>query len=89
MLDKITLRNPTLMQSANLIGGEWTTGSGTIPVTNPATGILLGTVPSGGRADARRAIEAAARAFPIWRDVGAWIRQPVENADVGEIDGTA
>src|SRR5215213_10917052 len=77
MLDKITLRNPTLMQSANLIGGEWTTGSGTIPVTNPATGILLGTVPSGGRADARRAIEAAARAFPIWR-----AKTAAERADV-------
>ena len=67
MLDKITLRNPTLLQSANLIGGEWTTGSGTIPVANPATGILLGTVPRGGREDVKRAIEAAARAFPGWR----------------------
>jgi succinate-semialdehyde dehydrogenase / glutarate-semialdehyde dehydrogenase len=77
MLDKITLRNPTLMQSANLIGGQWTVGSGTIPVTNPATGILLGTVPNGGRADAKRAIEAAAHTFPAWR-----AKTAAERADV-------
>src|SRR3954465_8516616 len=77
MLDKISLRNPALMPSANLIGGQWTTGSETIPVTNPATGILLGTVPNGGRAEAKRATEAAARAFPAWR-----AKTAAERADV-------
>src|SRR3954453_4798200 len=77
MLDKISLRNPALMPTANLIGGEWTTGSETIPVTNPAAGILLGTVPNGGRSETRRAIEAAARAFPAWR-----AKTAAERADV-------
>ncbi len=57
------------MKQANLIGGQWLSkaDAGTIPVTDPATNILLGTVPNGGKAETRQAIEAAAAAFPDWR----------------------
>jgi succinate-semialdehyde dehydrogenase/glutarate-semialdehyde dehydrogenase len=40
--------------------------AGWIDVDNPATGETIGVVPRLGRAEARQAIEAAARAFPEW-----------------------
>ena len=51
-----------------LIGGEWRAADTqrTIDVTNPATGETLGTVPRCGASETRRAIEAAAAAFPGW-----------------------
>jgi succinate-semialdehyde dehydrogenase / glutarate-semialdehyde dehydrogenase len=68
MLDQTILKNPLLMKSANLIDGEWIpAGADGIPVTNPATSLLLGSVPNSGRAETKRAIEAAGRAFPAWR----------------------
>ncbi len=54
-----------MMQQANLIGGEWTgadTGA-TVPVTNPATGEVIGHVPASGAAETERAIAAANEAF--------------------------
>ena len=55
------------------IDGRWVgSDSGrTFEVRNPATGDLLASVPAGGRAEARRAIEAAARAFPPWSHLPA------------------
>lgn len=52
-------------REANFIGGQWVgaDGGGTIDVTNPATGEVIGTVPNAGAAEARRAIEAAESAF--------------------------
>jgi aldehyde dehydrogenase (NAD+) len=53
----------------NLIGGEWgpATGGATTSDRNPArTDEVLATFPSGGREDAARAAEAAAKAFPGW-----------------------
>ena len=68
MLDQTILKNPLLMKSANLIDGEWiAAGADAIPVTNPATSVLLGSVPNSGRKETKRAVEAAARAFPAWR----------------------
>jgi succinate-semialdehyde dehydrogenase/glutarate-semialdehyde dehydrogenase len=39
----------------------------TIPVNNPATGEILGTIPNMGAAETHRAIEAANAAMPAWR----------------------
>jgi succinate-semialdehyde dehydrogenase/glutarate-semialdehyde dehydrogenase len=52
-----------------LVDGAWIPADSeeTIPVRNPATGAIVGTVPKAGAAETRRAIEAAARAFPKWR----------------------
>jgi len=57
------------MKEAILIGGEWVQADAgaTIEVTNPATGLKIGTVPKAGRAEARRAIEAAEAAFHSWK----------------------
>ena len=50
------------------IDGHWcdADAGGTLPVTNPATGETLGTVPDMGAAETRRAIEAAERARHDW-----------------------
>jgi betaine-aldehyde dehydrogenase len=56
------------------VGGEWVSAEteATFPVTSPFDGATLGTVPKGSRADARRAIDAARRAF----DRGPWPKLP-------------
>ena len=61
------------MRQANLIGGEWVQADSgaTIDVTNPATGLKIGTVPKSGKAETRRAIEAAEAAFQTWRKTSA------------------
>ncbi|OYW59477.1 MAG: succinate-semialdehyde dehydrogenase (NADP(+)) [Rhizobiales bacterium 12-68-15] len=57
------------MREKMLIGGAWVDadGGGLINVANPATGDLIGTVPDAGGGETRRAIAAAAAAFPGWR----------------------
>ncbi|HSY45362.1 MAG TPA: NADP-dependent succinate-semialdehyde dehydrogenase [Steroidobacteraceae bacterium] len=62
------LRDPDLLRTRAFIGGNWVEASdgATLAVVNPASGESLGTVPNMGIADTRRAIEAAARAFPAW-----------------------
>jgi succinate-semialdehyde dehydrogenase / glutarate-semialdehyde dehydrogenase len=72
MLEKVTtlpLKDSSLLRQANLLAGAWVgADSGeTIPVTNPATGAVIGTVPAMGTTETRRAIEAAYRAQPAWR----------------------
>ncbi|MGP4059035.1 aldehyde dehydrogenase family protein, partial [Mycobacterium sp. 4D054] len=42
--------------------------SATAPVTNPATGVVTGQVALASVADAQLVIDAAAAAFPAWRD---------------------
>src|SRR6202790_5605197 len=51
------------------VDGKWADAlnRGTIPVTNPATGETLGTVPRMGAEETRQAIEAADKALPAWR----------------------
>ncbi len=53
------------------IGGEWVSGGGrrSVPVVNPATEEVLGRLPVATAADIERAIDAAAGAFPRWRDL--------------------
>jgi succinate-semialdehyde dehydrogenase / glutarate-semialdehyde dehydrogenase len=63
------LKDPKLLRNQCYIDGQWVEAEEgkTLPVTNPATGELLGTVPNMGAAEARRAIEAANAAWPAWR----------------------
>ncbi|MGE5388779.1 MAG: NAD-dependent succinate-semialdehyde dehydrogenase [Hyphomicrobiales bacterium] len=53
-----------------LIGGAWVgaDSGASFPVQDPATGATLGAVPDMGAAETRRAIEAAEKALPGWRD---------------------
>src|SRR5262245_31314335 len=51
-----------------VIDGESVTGSGTLDVINPATGQVFARCPAASRDDLDRAVGAARRAFPAWRD---------------------
>ncbi len=63
------LSDPKLFRQQCYIDGEWVDAlnRGTIPVTDPASGETLGTVPRMGAEETRRAIEAANKALPAWR----------------------
>jgi len=65
----LQLKDPKLFRQQAYIDGAWADADskGTIPVTNPATGETLGTVPNMGAAETRRAIMAANQAWPAWR----------------------
>ncbi|MFO1465000.1 MAG: NADP-dependent succinate-semialdehyde dehydrogenase [Steroidobacteraceae bacterium] len=62
------LKDSSLFSQRCYIDGKWCDADGgkTIDVTNPANGAKLGTIPAMGTAETRRAIEAAARAYPAW-----------------------
>jgi len=62
-----------------LIDGEWVDAlnGGRLKIENPADESVIAEVAYGGREDAERAIEAAARAFPGWRSVSAYERGKV------------
>jgi succinate-semialdehyde dehydrogenase/glutarate-semialdehyde dehydrogenase len=62
------LQDPNLLRQACYIDGTWAPADSgaTLPVTNPATGERLGTIPAMGTAETRRAIAAAAAALPAW-----------------------
>ena len=69
------------------IGGEWVgTGGRTFEDRDPFTGETVGLVPAGTREDARRAVEAAAAAFPDWSQTPPAQRQRIflKAADVLE-----
>ncbi|HEV8338676.1 MAG TPA: aldehyde dehydrogenase family protein, partial [bacterium] len=58
------------------IGGAWVeaTGGGWMAVRNPATGESVAEIPDGGPEDIRRAVDAAAEAFPHWAALPALVR---------------
>src|ERR671919_626284 len=65
----ITLQDPRLVRQACYVNGEWIdpARSKVIEVDDPATGEIVTSVPNFGAAETRRAIDAAAAAFPAWR----------------------
>jgi succinate-semialdehyde dehydrogenase/glutarate-semialdehyde dehydrogenase len=67
--DAVPLRDEYLLRQKAYVNGAWCDADDgtTLPVTNPATGQLIGTVPKLGAAEARRAVEAASAAWPVWR----------------------
>src|SRR3989338_7519344 len=66
-LPSLPLKDPKLFREQCYIDGEWVGSQKTFPVNNPATDAVLGTVPDRGKAETKRAIEAADRAWPAWR----------------------
>ncbi|ASW02657.1 NAD-dependent succinate-semialdehyde dehydrogenase [Paraburkholderia aromaticivorans] len=75
----LTLTRSELIRPQNLIDGTWTGAAdgARFAVTNPATGETIVEVADSGAADARAATDAAARAFPGWRD-----KLPRERAEI-------
>ncbi len=66
-LPALPLKDPKLFRTQCYVDGEWLGHAKTIAVVNPATGAQLGSVPRLGAEEARRAIDAAERAWPAWR----------------------
>jgi len=68
-LASLSLKDPKLLRQQCYVDGQWVDADSgkTLAVTNPATGEVLGSVPSMGAAETRRAIEAANAAWPAWR----------------------
>ncbi|KKB09147.1 NAD-dependent succinate-semialdehyde dehydrogenase [Devosia chinhatensis] len=64
----MNLNDPSLLREAALVGRRWITAQEgeSIPVTNPATGAILGHVPDLGAAETREAISVAAEAQKDW-----------------------
>ena len=64
-----SLKDPGLFREANYVGGRWIVArdGAAIAVTNPATGAILGHVPSLSRAEIGEAIAAAHAAQAGWR----------------------
>src|ERR1700686_4559555 len=62
------LRDADLLRTRAFVGGKWVdaTNGATHQVVNPATREPIGAVPDMGAGETRRAIEAAAQAFPAW-----------------------
>ena len=65
----LPLSNPALFVERAYIGGAWVgaASGATVPVDNPATGAIIGTVPDCSAADTQAAIDAAEAAFPAWK----------------------
>src|SRR5579862_6433741 len=64
---------------AQFVGGEWVgaTGGETFDDLDPFTGDVVARVPNGTREDARKAVEAAASAFPAWSQTPPAERQRI------------
>ena len=65
----LNLKHPGLLRQQAYVNGRWTDAhdGATFAVTNPATGETIARVPLMGAGETRRAIEAAAQAWPAWR----------------------
>ncbi|KTB82403.1 succinate-semialdehyde dehydrogenase [Pseudomonas syringae pv. syringae PD2774] len=72
----MTLNNPQLLRHQAFIDGVWLAADNeaTITVVSPSTGVTIGQVPRMGQAETRRAIGAAERALPAWRELSAKAR---------------
>jgi succinate-semialdehyde dehydrogenase/glutarate-semialdehyde dehydrogenase len=88
----VFLKDPKLFRQQCYVDGHWADAESkrAIDVTNPADGSVIGTVPAFSAADTRRAVEAANKAFPAWRDKTAkeranilrkWFKLMVENQE--------
>ncbi len=69
--------------------GPTAEGGNTFEDSDPFTGDVVANVPAGTREDARRAIEAAAEAFPAWSETPPAARQQIflKAADILEARG--
>jgi succinate-semialdehyde dehydrogenase/glutarate-semialdehyde dehydrogenase len=66
MTTQLGLNHPALLLDAAFVGGAWVSAQATIPVTNPADGSLVGTVPNLGGQETTAAVDAAVPAQKAW-----------------------
>ncbi|VXD02814.1 succinate-semialdehyde dehydrogenase I, NADP-dependent [Pseudomonas sp. 9AZ] len=69
----LQLNNPSLLRQQACVNGQWceADNGARTEIRNPATDEVIGSVPNMGRAETRRAIEAAQIAQPAWRALTA------------------
>ncbi|MDB5777224.1 MAG: aldehyde dehydrogenase [Herbaspirillum sp.] len=62
-----------------LIDGQWQAAASgrTLPISDPATGETIGTIPHAGFDDLDRALQAAQRGFDTWRNTGVFERSKI------------
>jgi acyl-CoA reductase-like NAD-dependent aldehyde dehydrogenase len=77
MKREVSMEAVATRDAKQFINGEWTGAldGKTYPKKNPFSGQVASQVAAGKRADARRAIEAAAAAFPAWRAMAPGARR--------------
>lgn len=84
------LADPALLKTAAYINGAWTNGEGTFDVHDPATGKTIASIANLSQQAAGVAIDAANKAWPLWRDKTAkeraailmeWYRLQMLHAD--------
>ena len=65
----VTALETDLLREQAYVDGAWVDADSgeTFPVVDPATGATIAAVPRMGAAETRRAIEAAQRALPAWK----------------------
>jgi succinate-semialdehyde dehydrogenase/glutarate-semialdehyde dehydrogenase len=75
----IALKDASLLRQQCYIDGRWVDADSkaTHEVHNPATGVRIGTTPRMGADETRRAIDAADKAWPAWRDKTARERSAI------------
>lgn len=89
MLD---LKNPSLLRKQSYVDGQWidADSGNTFDIKNPATGEVVASIADLGADETRRAIEAADKAWPAWRDqtvkerakiLRRWYDLIIDNAD--------
>ncbi len=83
------MTTPELIPIPMTIDGRPVTVPATLPVINPATGGIAGTMPSGGTEDLDRAVAAARSAFPHWRDTPDADRQAACRAIADNIEAAS
>jgi len=68
------MASPETLQ--NYVGGKWTSSQAKdfVSVHNPALGTVIAKAPLSTRADLDAAVQAAAKAFPAWRDTPVVVR---------------
>ncbi|HEX3807829.1 MAG TPA: aldehyde dehydrogenase family protein [Gaiellaceae bacterium] len=77
-----------MQEVQQFIAGQWVAASGgTFEDRDPFTGETVALVPKGTRADAARAVEAAATAFPAWSQTAPAERQRVFLAAADLLEG--
>lgn len=74
-----SLQSTELFQQQAYINGQWLAAqsNATVPVSNPATGEEIGTIPNMGAAEAPQAIEAAYTALQSWKALTAQNRADI------------
>jgi acyl-CoA reductase-like NAD-dependent aldehyde dehydrogenase len=72
----VTVEQTAVRSAEMYVDGRWCAAAGgeTFAATSPSTGRVIGSIPKGGREDARRAIAAAVAAQPAWAARSAFDR---------------